>query len=98
MKNALEGLLLGSLIICSFFHMSVGKGERCDVGQFSIPVGQQVQDFQTCTLYKCLNYNRKYALESLSCASQKLKSGCRSVPGAATAPFPNCCPTVSCKG
>nr|AOF40208.1 venom peptide HtLa7 [Hadogenes troglodytes] len=98
MERSTMTVLLGFLLVCSFFSASLGLGETCKVGQFTIPVGQQANDLTACVQYKCLNYNRRYALETLSCAKQTLKSGCHITLGAAGAPFPNCCPTVICRG
>nr|L0GCJ1.1 RecName: Full=La1-like protein 13; Flags: Precursor [Urodacus yaschenkoi]AGA82760.1 La1-like protein 13 precursor [Urodacus yaschenkoi] len=98
MERILKPVFLAILIVLSFSSQCMGFGESCQAGKHIVPVGQQQIDSSTCTLYKCSNYNRKYALETTSCATLKMKSGCRMVPGAATAPFPNCCPMMMCKG
>nr|P0C5F3.1 RecName: Full=Venom peptide La1 [Liocheles australasiae] len=72
-------------------------GESCIAGRFIVPLGQQVTDQRDCALYKCVNYNKKFALETKRCATVNLKSGCKTVPGGAGAAFPSCCPMVTCK-
>nr|API81331.1 toxin protein [Hemiscorpius lepturus] len=98
MGHTSKTLLLVGLIIISLASLCTGYGESCEAGKYIIPVGQQMNDMSTCTLYKCLNYNRKYVLETNSCATLKLKSGCKKVPGAASSFFPECCPMVVCRG
>uniref|UniRef100_A0A1W7RA90 La1-like protein n=1 Tax=Hadrurus spadix TaxID=141984 RepID=A0A1W7RA90_9SCOR len=98
MAHALTPILFGILLMFSFSSLSTGYGESCQAGKYTIHVGRSVQDSKSCILYKCINYNRRYSLETLTCAKMTLKSGCRYVPGPATARFPDCCPMVVCRG
>uniref|UniRef100_A0A1V1WBG4 Putative La1-like peptide n=1 Tax=Superstitionia donensis TaxID=311983 RepID=A0A1V1WBG4_9SCOR len=97
MEPPYTAVLLGLLLAFSVFNFSMGFGESCKGGPYSIiPVGQEMTDPTTCTSYKCINYNRKYVLQTSTCAT--VKPPCKGMGSFQGNRFPNCCPIVTCTG
>nr|K7WMX6.1 RecName: Full=Venom peptide HsVx1; AltName: Full=HsTx1 protein; Flags: Precursor [Heterometrus spinifer]AFR60582.1 venom peptide HsTx1 [Heterometrus spinifer]AFX60852.1 Vx1 protein [Heterometrus spinifer] len=89
-------LRIAVTFLCTLFALTAGAGESCQVGGSAIPVGKTKQEL--CNLYECATDSNRVVLKKLTCAEQAVKTGCRSVPGDANAPFPDCCPTTLCRG
>nr|API81329.1 toxin protein [Hemiscorpius lepturus] len=85
-----------SVCVCTYFILCRGYGESCTTGGLTIPLNEEKQDPESCTLYKCLKDAGRVVLNTLTCAPQEPRSGCRNVDSPVELPFPDCCPLVVC--
>nr|L0GB04.1 RecName: Full=La1-like protein 15; Flags: Precursor [Urodacus yaschenkoi]AGA82761.1 La1-like protein 15 precursor [Urodacus yaschenkoi] len=98
MKHLSDAVFFVCLSICALFSLTLCDGEICQVGNMAIPVGKEQPDPKGCAKYECLSQSNRVLIKKVTCASQALKRGCKSVPGPAGKRFPECCPTTLCRG